>query len=100
MAFRRITCIVAVCDIPGCGNTAPTVDSGEIHHRTEAEALDWMLSDPAELPNVWYQRPDGRLVCWRSDPLHDWAREQDGKTGPGRDAMTANFNSKEAPLWP
>ncbi|MER7794846.1 hypothetical protein [Streptomyces sp. NPDC097640] len=94
MAFRRITCILAVCDIPGCGNTWPTEDSGEIHHHTEAEALDWVLSDQAELPHVWHQRPDGQLVCWRRDPLHDWAREQDGEAGPGRDAMTVSYEDQ------
>ncbi|WP_458089393.1 hypothetical protein [Streptomyces malaysiensis] len=94
MAFRRITCIIAVCDIPGCGNTRDH-DGAEPHLTTEDEALDFALGDQAELPNTWYQRPNGQLVCWRSDPLHDWTREQDGKTGPGGDAMTVTYSQEK-----
>ncbi|MFT9478716.1 hypothetical protein [Streptomyces sp. 11-1-2] len=44
---------------------------------------------------MWHQRPEDRLVCWRSDALHDWAREQDGKSRPGPDAMTVSYSDKE-----
>ena len=90
MSFRRITCVIAVCDIHGCGNTRDH-DGGERHHDTEADALEWALGDQAELPDTWHQRPNGQLVCWRRDPLHDWAREQDGIVAPGPGAMTVNF---------
>ncbi|MCQ8831812.1 hypothetical protein [Streptomyces malaysiensis] len=91
MAFRRITCVIAVCDIHDCGNTRDH-DGGQPHFDTEAEALDFALGDQAELPDTWYQRPTGQLVCWRRDPLHDWAREQDGKIRPGPDAMSVTFD--------
>ncbi|MGW7688877.1 hypothetical protein ACWGMA_08275 [Streptomyces asiaticus] len=90
MSFRRVICIVAFCDIPGCGNTQDP-DGGVAHFGTETEAAAHLLADPDCYANVWHQRPDGQLVCWRRDPLHDWAREQDGKTGVGRDAMSVTF---------
>ncbi|MGW7617372.1 hypothetical protein ACWGLG_16200 [Streptomyces antimycoticus] len=91
MPFRRVTCVIAVCDIPGCGNSADP-DGATAHFDTETEAAEDLLADPDAFANVWHRRPDDRLVCWRRDPLHDWAREQDGKTGPGRDAVTVTYD--------
>ncbi|MGK3107942.1 hypothetical protein [Streptomyces sp. WAC05858] len=90
MSFRRITCIIAVCDISGCGNSQDP-DGGVPHFPTETEAGEHILADPDCYANVWHRRPDGRLVCWIRDPLHDWAREQDGKSGPGVDAMSVTL---------
>ncbi|MFI1161413.1 hypothetical protein [Streptomyces sioyaensis] len=88
MAFRTKNCVIAVCDL--CGNSRDH-DGGERHDETEAKALRMALGDPAELPDTWYQRPDGRLVCWRRDPAHDEARESDGHYRPGHDAMVVTF---------
>ncbi|MFJ1992983.1 hypothetical protein [Streptomyces asiaticus] len=90
MAFQLVTCIIAVCDIPGCGNSADP-DGATAHFNTMAAAAEHTLADPDCYANVWHQRPDGQLVCWRRDALHDWARQQDGKSSPGPDAMTARF---------
>lgn len=90
MSFRRVTCVIAVCDIPGCGNTQDP-DGAVAHFDTEAEAAEHTLADPDCYANVWHRRPDGRLVCWRRDALHDWAREQDDKTSPGPDAMAVTY---------
>lgn len=95
MAFVRVTCVIAVCDIPGCGSTQDP-DGGIAHFDNEAEAAEHTLADPDCYANVWHQRPDGRLVCWRRDPLHDWAREQDGKSAPGPDAMTVTYERTES----
>ncbi|MGW3427977.1 hypothetical protein ACWDHW_08470 [Streptomyces melanosporofaciens] len=67
MAFRRITCIIAVCDIPGRGNSADP-DGATAHFDTETEAAENTLADPDCYANVWHRRPDGRLVFWRRDP--------------------------------
>ncbi|MFD8092383.1 hypothetical protein [Streptomyces malaysiensis] len=57
-------------------------DGSVPHFDTEAEAAERLLADPDRYANVCRQRPDGRLVCWRSDALHDGAREQNGKSRP------------------
>lgn len=89
MAFRSKTCVVAVCDL--CGNSRDQ-DGGEPHFDTEAGAVDFVVSDPDLDTGGWYQRPNGRLVCWRRDPVHDKAREEDGQFAPGPDAMNVTFN--------
>lgn len=92
MAFRRKTCVIAVCDL--CDNSRD-MDGGEPHFDTERETLNFVLGGQDELPDTWYQRTDGQLVCWRRDPLHNEARESDGKCQPGPDAMSIAFTDDE-----
>lgn len=90
MAFRHVTCVIAVCDL--CGISEDD-DGGVQHFDTEANALDCIIEDPTEFPYAWYQRPGGQLVCWRRDEVHDRAREEDGVLlhQPGPDAMVVTF---------
>lgn len=91
MAFQPHTCVIVACDL--CGNTE-TPDGDTPLYDSETEALEHVLADPEAFANTWHQRPDGRLACWRRDPLHDWAREQDGIVTPGPDAMTVSFDDQ------
>jgi hypothetical protein len=87
--FHTRTVVIAACDL--CGNTQ-TEDGDTWHFDTETQAIDQLTADPTADINGWHQRPTGQLVCWRRDPLHNWAREQDGIHRPGPDAMTATWN--------
>ncbi|MGY0062797.1 hypothetical protein ACWY4P_40730 [Streptomyces sp. LZ34] len=97
MAFRQHTCVIVACDV--CGNAA-TPDGDVPHFDTQAEALAHLAADPDYYANTWHRRPNGLLVCWVRDAVHDRAREQDGMGAPGPDAMTVSFSDKEAQPWP
>jgi hypothetical protein len=97
MAFRRVTCVIAVCDV--CGSSQDP-DGGEPHFETEADAVQFALGDQAHLPDTWYQRADGRLVCWRRNAVHDQARVTDAHYQPGSDPWGVHFTEVEEPRGP
>lgn len=93
MTFTSRTVVVPACDL--CGATES--DQGEtLQFDTEAQAIEYLTDYLDAETGAWHQRPDGQLVCWRRDRLHDWAREQDGVLQPGPDAMTVTWDDEDA----
>lgn len=90
MSFHTRTVVIAACDL--CGNTQSTEDGDVFHFDTEAQAIDHLTADPTADISGWHQRPDGRLVCWRRDQVHEQARELDGIHRPGPDAATWSWD--------
>lgn len=90
MTFRTRTVVIAACDL--CGNDESTENGDVFHFDTETQAVDHLTADPTADISGWHQRPDGQLVCWKRDPQHNHAREQDGIHRLGPDAMTAHFD--------
>lgn len=65
MSTKKITCVVAVCDV--CGDRMPDADGGTPHFVSEAAAV-------AAAPDYgWTAAPDGRLVCEGPDVAHEAA---------------------------
>jgi hypothetical protein len=90
MAFRRASCVIAVCDL--CG-TSVVGDGFSPHLDTEAEAVDYVLT------YEWQQLDDGRLICEDTDRDHEQAREHHGQVTVPDSAMTVTFEDIPNPPY-
>lgn len=82
MAFKTVTCQVALCD--ECGQTFENPDGGEVHFDSQQQARE--IADSYE----WVALDDGRLICPEG---HEEFLEERGRLQPGPGAMTFTFDT-------
>ncbi|MER6088516.1 hypothetical protein [Streptomyces bluensis] len=93
MAFKTITCVIAICDLCGRRNTDSEYGT---HYATRDDAVTDLTTAYDDNP-AWALTADGHLICNRSDQAHHEQRIPVHGWHPNGGAMSLTFTPDMPP---